>query len=277
MTIQSAHHHTIRTLIPIYGERESKSIVRILFEDAFQIRNFDRQDKLSDFQTAQLQNFIARLKQQEPVQYIVGQADFYGLQLKVDPAVLIPRPETEELIWWINQSGIAPKTILDIGTGSGCIPLALKKTFLHSEIHAIEVSKAALEIARLNSQQLNLPIKLHQLDILQENNWSQLPTFDLIVSNPPYIPPSERKLMPEEVLRYEPELALLVPEDDPLLFYRMIGRFALKHLTVEGDLFFELNEFYAEATKSLLTDMGFTFCQLKKDMQGKYRMLRVKK
>ena len=132
----------------------------------------------------------------------------------------------------------------------------------------LDVSKDAIGVAKTNSEQLKLALIFHHLDILQEENWSQLPAYDLIVSNPPYIPPSEKQLMPGQVIQHEPELALLVPEHDPLLFYRQIGRFALQHLNKQGSLFFELNEFFALETKQLLQDMGFGTCTLQMDMQG---------
>ena len=277
MTIQLAFQHFTQQITSIYGDRESQNILRIVFEDVFAVRNLQRQDELSQEQLDQLNRICQRLKQGEPIQYILGEADFYGLKIKVAPGVLIPRPETEELVWWIRSAVVNPQKILDVGTGSACIPLALKKCFPEAEIHAIDVSESALKVAEANSKHLDLPIHFHQLDILQKESWSRLGHFDLIVSNPPYIPPSEKQFMPTQVLQHEPELALLVPEEDPLLFYRTIGSFAQTHLLENGHLFFELNEFLAEKTQLLLEQLGFSEAEIREDMQGKDRMLWLRK
>jgi len=214
--------------------------------------------------------------------------------------VLIPRPETEELVEWVvgAQSQVAgcklqdeandtgnqqPTTsnrqpvtrLLDIGTGSGCIPIAIKKKCPGWDVHALDISAPALLVAQKNAADLQTPITFYQIDILGELQWPPLPIFDIIVSNPPYITEAESKAMQANVTRYEPHTALFVPDDDALLFYRQIARFALRHLRPEGLLFFEINEAFGAEVCHLLSDNGFTGIELKTDMQGKHRMVKA--
>ena len=274
MTIEETHQALTKSIQPIYGTREAASIARIVFEDAFQI--FDHHSKKEFLPTDKLLAIQQRLLQQEPVQYILGQADFYGLKFKVSSDVLIPRPETEELVYWIletNQS-IEP-TILDIGTGSGCIPITLKKKLPKAIISGLDVSENALKIARENGVLNEVVLFFIQLDILQKSAWDDLPDYDIIISNPPYIPHSESDLMPTWVKDYEPALALFVEHPDPLLFYRMIADFAASHLTSKGYLFFETNEFNASEVALLLEEKAFQDVVIQKDMSGKERMIRA--
>ncbi len=272
MTKAKARHHFIEDLQQIYDEDEAHSIARIVFEDVFPLTI-----EWNEAAIMRLNKIQKRLLQGEPIQYILGKADFYGLKLKVTPDVLIPRQETEELVALCCQSlskrGTTTPSILDIGTGSGCIVLALQKLLPNAPITACDVSETALAIAQENANTYHFPIQFQQVDILNKKEWQQLEQYDLIVSNPPYIPPSERQLMPERVLAHEPELALFTPEEDVLLFYRTIGEFAQKHLNENGFLFFELNEYQAEATQQLLEKMGFEEVQLHRDLNGKLRML----
>jgi release factor glutamine methyltransferase len=199
------------------------------------------------------------------------------MKLYVNEQVLIPRPETEELVEWIAQTnkGKAHLRVLDIGTGSGCIPLALYQQLQQPEIHAIDISSGALEVARQNAATQQATIHFHQADILDNANWHVLPVFDCIVSNPPYITLSEKQEMQENVLAHEPHLALFVPDEDPLRFYRAIASFALQHLAPGGQLYFEINEAWGKETAELLTGKGFTNIELKQDLQGKDRMLKA--
>lgn len=276
MTIEETHQALTKSIQAIYGEREANSIARIVFEDAFQI--FDFYSKKEFLSTDKFVAIQQRLLQQEPIQYILGQADFYGLKFKVSPDVLIPRPETEELVHWIletNQS-IEP-TILDIGTGSGCIPITLKKKLPKAIVSGLDVSENALQIARENEALNEVVLFFIQQDILQESAWDELPDYDIIISNPPYIPHSESNLMPTWVKEYEPTLALFVEHPDPLLFYRMIADFANSHLTPSGYLFFETNEFNAPEVAQLLAAKAYKDIVIQKDMSGKERMIRAMK
>ena len=271
-SIQTTYQQFISQLSPIYGQREAQSIARIVFEDAF---------KLFDFTSSQpflfeddLQKIAQRLRTYEPVQYILGQADFYGLKFKVTPDVLIPRPETEELVYWIvAENTQSNPSILDIGTGSGCIPILLKKKIPSAEVTAMDVSKEALTVAKENAQLNEVAISFIQQDILQKSIWTNNPTYDVIVSNPPYIPTKEAALMPSWVKDFEPALALFVSNEDPLIFYRIIADFALTHLTIGGKLYFETNEYNAQEVAVLLRTKGFKKVYVKEDMSGKERMI----
>ncbi|MEM8526588.1 MAG: peptide chain release factor N(5)-glutamine methyltransferase [Bacteroidota bacterium] len=266
----------VQALSPIYEEREAKSIARIVFEDAFPVVSsfdFSQEDQL------QLNRIKARLLAGEPIQYILEQADFYGLKLKVSPAVLIPRQETEELVALVVQtcSKQFNGSILDIGTGSGCIPIALKKQLPKAEISACDVSTKALKIASTNAQKYKLDVQFFIYDILKQERSITLPTYDIIVSNPPYIPKEEANLMPSRVKDHEPELALFVENDDALLFYRRITEFAIRHLPSDGFLFFELNEYNAAEVAQLVSEASFYNVQIQKDLNGKKRMLSAKR
>ena len=264
-------------LTPLYGEGEAQSIARIVFEDAFQIKNLTNQP-FSNTDFEKLLSIQKRLLNHEPVQYILGEADFYGLKFKVNENVLIPRPETEELVYWIietaQQAGRS-LSILDIGTGSGCIPITLKTELPTCRISACDVSKEALKIARENAILNDTEIDFFQVDILDKKQWIMLNDFDIIVSNPPYIPHAERALMPENVLKFEPDLALFVEEDEPLIFYKTITEFALQKGNKNGWLFFEMNEYNAEEVANLLTINHLKSVQIQKDLQNKDRMIRA--
>ncbi len=213
-----------------------------------------------------------RLESGEPLQYVLGKSTFLGLELKVDPSVLIPRPETEELVDWLLEKNIEQKKrVLDIGTGSGCIPLALKKSRPDWQVLGMDISKKALEIAEENAAVLGLPVEFFQDDILQDP--SDLGKFDLIVSNPPYVSQEEKNEMRQNVLDHEPRLALFPEGTDPLIFYRKIIEYSLLSLNSGGSLFFELNEGYWEETRSLFLEGEWKSLEVKKDIFGKYRML----
>lgn len=274
LTIQQAYQQFIQQLAPVQGEREAKSIARIVFEDAFHL--FDYQATQPFLQLEKLQAIQARLANNEPVQYILGQADFYGLKFKVTPDVLIPRPETEELVYWVLETvQTTTLKIVDIGTGSGCIPITLKKKLPKAEIVGLDVSEAALKIAQENAQLNQVEVTFQVVDILKEKNWSALPSFDIIISNPPYIPYHEIGLMPKQVTDFEPNLALFVENDDALIFYATIAQFAQRKLNKNGQLFFECNEFNAKEVVLILEKLGFSKVELAKDMEGKERMVKA--
>lgn len=259
-------------LTPQYGSGEARSIARIVFEDAFGLRNGPYH--LAD-QTAE-QQFIAirqRLLSGEPVQYVLGEADFFGYKFKVSPDVLIPRQETEELTAWaIELIKNSPARVLDIGTGSGCIAITIAQKCQGAAVFAIDKSESALYIARENAENLGVSINFSQQDILIENTWAGFPAFDFILSNPPYIPRQEAELMSRHVLLHEPHLALFVDNGDPLLFYRTIARFARLKLNPGGQLMFECNEFNAAQVTDLLMEEGFSEVELRKDLSGADRM-----
>jgi release factor glutamine methyltransferase len=218
-----------------------------------------------------------RLLAGEPVQYITGIADFYGLQLRVTPDVLIPRPETEELVENILSDHAEGKVlnVLDIGTGSGCIALALKHKRPNWAITAIDVSEGALAVVQENCERLGLELQSSKVDVLTAMESGALSNrkFDLIVSNPPYIPPSELAKMGKSTIAHEPELALFVTENDPLLFYREIAKFGKAHLTDGGSIYYEVNEFRARPVVELLEGMGYAGVEIHKDLQGKDRIV----
>lgn len=220
---------------------------------------------------------LDRLEEEFPIQYIIGHTEFMGMRFKVNKNVLIPRPETEELILWILDS-VSKKTelsILDVGTGSGCIPISLSKQFPEAKIEALDISKDALQLAADNASENRVNINFMQGDILKIKSLSQ--SYDIIVSNPPYIRKSEKAEMKNNVLKFEPDLALFVEDEDPLVFYRKIGALASTGLNKSGYLFFEINQYLAKDVIKLLKGMGFHSIELKKDIFGADRMIRALK
>jgi release factor glutamine methyltransferase len=273
MYIREAFQHFVEQISPVFGAAEARSIARITFEDAFFVFDFSAEVDLPEPDLIRLHEIIARLKKGEPIQYILGMADFYGLKFKVNPAVLIPRQETEELVYLIKDHLKAGSKILDIGTGSGCIPITLKKEVSEAEVYALDVSEVALSIAKENAQLNRVAVDFIQADILDETNWDSLPHFDVVVSNPPYIPRSEEQLMPEWVLKHEPHLALFVEHQNPLLFYEVIADFASGHLKENGLLFFETNEFNAKEVKEALEQKGYAV-EIHQDIHKKDRIIK---
>lgn len=213
------------------------------------------------------------LKKHRPIQYVLGETEFYGLKFFVNENVLIPRPETEELVEWILQDHPATEVkILDIGTGSGCIPITLKTQLPEAEIHALDFSEKALKMAEINAGFHQTEIQFHPIDFLNFD-FTELPKFDIIVSNPPYIADSEKVSMHENVLQHEPHSALFVPDDDPLIFYRKIAEFAQSNLRKNGKVYFEINQELALKTQKLL-EQFFSIVELKKDISQNYRMIK---
>lgn len=282
MIIKEAYQKFCTATQAVYPIRETLSMARIVFEDEFGITNFDRNEALSEEQQDRLRQIQDRLARHEPLQYILGQADFYGLKFKVDPSVLIPRPETEELVYWILEYARASafnaaNMVLDIGTGSACIPITLKKELPVLEVHATDISSKALEVAQWNARANNTSVFFKEHDILNESSWGQIGQYNIIVSNPPYIPEEEKRLMPENVKAFEPHLALFVDNADALVFYRKISDFAQQHLEEQGLLFFEVNEFNAKEVVPTMEKAGFVQVELKQDLSGKDRMVMGRK
>lgn len=266
-----------KELAGLYPNTEIKGFTRIIIEAVcgwgFTAQVVKMHEKITEADFEKIKEIVFRLKNFEPIQYILGETEFYGLKLKVSPSVLIPRPETEELVEWIIKSILKPNSrILDIGTGSGCIALALKNKLKETVISGIDISEKSLEIAHQNALNNYLDVNFFQADILkwEHLNWG---IYDLIVSNPPYIRESEKSEMQVNVLNYEPENALFVPENNPLVFYRSIAAFAKKQLAENGILFFEINENLGAETNELLQDFGFFDIKIRKDINGKNRMV----
>lgn len=284
MTLQEAHRFTYNSLNTIYDNREATNITNLVMENITGHNRMDRllhaSDPLTQTQQQKLTNYLPLLTRHTPVQYVLNEVWFYGMLLYVNEDVLIPRPETEELTNWIVQDEkkrgtVTSSRILDIGTGSGCIPVALKKNLPAAEVHALDISTKALEVARKNAGQQDVLVHFHEVDILRPIEKSLLPVFDIIVSNPPYIPVKDKAGMHPNVLEYEPHLALFVADEDPLLFYRAIANFAKDHLAKDGVIYLELHDMLGASTRELFMSVGFQNTTLRKDMQGKDRMLRV--
>jgi release factor glutamine methyltransferase len=275
MTIQEASAYISESLTKLYPEQEIRGFTNIILDH---LTGLSRTNQLlspglllTQKSEEQMYNIIEQLKLSKPIQYIIGKCWFFDLIFEVSGSVLIPRPETEELVDWIikDNTTISP-SILDIGTGSGCIAVSLAKN-ISGKVSAVDVSAEALYIARRNASANNTNVEFFQIDILTES----IPgPFDIIVSNPPYVTLAQKKEMHSNVLDYEPHLALFVPEDDPLLFYRVIASFASKNLKSGGKLFFEINEELPQQTEQLVADFGFE-TELRKDLNGKYRMLKA--
>ncbi|MCE7992803.1 MAG: peptide chain release factor N(5)-glutamine methyltransferase [Roseivirga sp.] len=263
----------------IYDPREAMNIGREILRHFYQIDrlqlSMNEPVGFAKSEEEKVLQIIKRLLAKEPLQHIVGSIEFYGLEFKVDTRALIPRPETEELVDWIITNHPEPALkVLDIGTGTGCIPVALAKNLNTPSIAALDISKEALALAHENARLNEINIDFQQLNVLEE---TLTESYDLIVSNPPYIPEADKRLMSANVLDYEPDLALFVPDQEPLLFYDRIAMLASDSLTFGGTLYFEIHEAYGSAMIDLLTDKGFIHVELKQDLQGKDRMIKAVK
>ncbi|CAL1519911.1 peptide chain release factor N(5)-glutamine methyltransferase [Chitinophaga sp. MM2321] len=280
MTIQTAFTYITGAIGELYDEREAANIAHIVLEHLTGMNKLDRivhkTKILTPDQNTRLKTAIEALQRVEPVQYITGSSWFYGMELMVTRDVLIPRPETEELVEWIVQDAAGRHRLhmLDIGTGSGCIPLALKKSLHSAQVSAIDVSEPALTVARINAARQRLEINFFRMDALDTAQMAELPSFDVIVSNPPYITQSEQTDMQEQVWGFEPTLALFVPDNDALLFYRHIILLAKNKLHPGGALYFEINEALGKEVVALMEEHGFKKVILKQDMFGKDRMVK---
>ncbi len=269
-------------LTPLYQTIEAQAMARILIERVTSKRFHDTiaspEIILHDDQIAELNQYISQLKLQKPIQYILGEAEFFGMRLKVNENVLIPRPETEELVDWILKVNTHPSpTILDIGTGSGCIAIALAKNIGNAMVYAMDISSGALVTARENSLANSVNINFIEQDILTLPYIIKGSPFDFIVSNPPYVRESEKELMHPNVLENEPEMALFVNDSNPLVFYKAIANVAKRHLKSEGFIFCEINEAFGIETATIFQEMGFVDITIRKDINGKERMVRAKK
>ena len=282
MTYQELTHR----LSTIYDEREARAIVRMVFDIRYGMSLTDilsgKMDELSIQEHHSIEEIFHRLEQGEPIQYVLGVAEFGNRLFHVEPGVLIPRPETLclcelSMVFATAKHGVynTQTYILDIGTGSGCIAITCALDIPHTQVTAWDIMPDALRIAKKNAETLNAHVKFEQEDILKIPNTSM--KWDIIVSNPPYICEKERSIMERNVLDYEPEVALFVPNEDPLLFYRAIAQFALNALQDDGHLLFEINPIYAQELKTMLEDMGYHQIEIKNDQFDKKRFLTCQK
>lgn len=279
MTVQNLKSTFITSLAPLYDASEAAAIFALCTEYVLHTSPHDPYTVITEDQFIQLQQLLSELQKGIPVQYVTGQAYFWDTFYKVSPATLIPRPETEELLFWIQQDSYTlPRQnirILDIGTGSGCIAITAKKIFPEAEVAALDISPEALEITAYNARTQHLVITTIQHNILDcKEEFSGHQKWDMIISNPPYITTEERVAMHTNVLQHEPHQALFVTNNDPQQFYRAIGTYAQQHLSTGGTVYLELNALFALQTAALFKEMGF-HTQLRKDMQGKDRMLKA--
>jgi release factor glutamine methyltransferase len=306
MDLQQAQRQLTTQLSPLYGGREAAIISDWVIERLTGRKRIDRlvysSEPLSNPLLQEYEKYRDELLAHRPVQYVLHESWFEGMKFYVDERVLIPRPETEELVEWVAQSitipaapshnapasdigralarplsASSPAGILDVGTGSGCIAIALAKKFPALAIHACDISEAALDVARQNALTLDAGknIHFHPLDFLDSNQWVNLPAIRWLVSNPPYIPLKEKLVMAAHVTGAEPSLALFVPDDDPLIFYRSLGNFARQHLAEGGSLFVEIHEEMSAPVMSLFRTIGAKEVVAKKDLQGKDRMVKA--
>jgi release factor glutamine methyltransferase len=281
MQLKSLQNFFQNGLIGYYPKEEINAFFYRICEQHLNYKRIDVSLKSETLITPEtfeyFESLISRLLTYEPIQYILGTTSFFGLEFKVDTNVLIPRPETEELVAWILKQADSsqPLKILDIGTGSGCIAVSLAKHFPNADVYALDVSPAALEMAQYNAQQNGVQLNGIQANVLEwENTELQ---FDIIVSNPPYVRESEKERMAPNVLEHEPHLALFVENNNPLVFYQAIVALSKQALKKQGLLYFEINEYLGQETKALFSSDDFENVQLKTDIFGKNRMMRASK
>ena len=281
MTLAEALIFYKQRLLSVTDAAEASAMTTLLLEHVLQadrtVFHKLQRNVLTTVQLQQLSHLAEEVLTGRPLQYVLGEAWFCGLKLIVNPHVLIPRPETEELVEWIIANCRFPVSalqVLDMGTGSGCIALALKRRIRKADVIAADIDPEALSVARQNALLLGIDIQLVQADLSTTDGWNRIPDADIIVSNPPYISTAEKTAMSATVLDYEPHLALFAPASDPLFFYRKLVLLAEQKLKLEGQLFAELNATYAEETAMLFRKANFQVT-VKKDMQGKDRMLRA--
>ena len=279
MTLKDVHQQFNNELISLNANNEIDNFFFWAIEEVLAFKRIDyslnsnapvEADKL-----VILNSILERLKQHEPIQYILGYAEFYGLRFEVNSNVLIPRPETEELVDWVinEHHDSSPLTVLDIGTGSGCIPISIKKHMQHHQVFGLDISNAALDLAKHNAQRNNVEVHFLQQDVLKLVRLAF--EVDVIVSNPPYVKYAEQQQMAKNVLEYEPHQALFVDNDDPLVFYRKIGELA-KNNDRPTSVYFELNEFHKVDYIAMLQDLECHSYEFRSDFRGSPRLLKIK-
>ncbi len=283
MTIEGANRLLLSSLSELYDEREAASISSMVLEHLTgmpkSLRLLQKSELLSEKQEALFRSYHAELVDNRPVQYVLHEAWFGSMPFYVDENVLIPRPETEELVDWLLKdiSLRGPETIIaDIGTGSGCIPVYIKKKRADFEVVGVDISEAALEVAKKNAEKQDVYIHFFQCDIREASQCENIPAVDIIISNPPYIPEKQKQMLDRHVRDFEPGLALFVPDDDPIIFYKLIGNIALQKLKAEGALFLEIHHDYAREVRDWYEKNGFSL-ELRKDFSGNNRMIKAVK
>lgn len=277
MEIRVLYQHLVQQLLTVTDDREARSLARWLLTFHWPEQSGlllpQSTATVPDHTRQEIETQLHRLLTHEPIQYVLGEAWFDGLRLWVQPGVLIPRPETEELVHWAVETCRQPRRVLDVGTGSGCIPLALQQHWPSTVFTGWDASAAALAVAEANSMALDVSVNWQLVDLLAVDEWPEMEPLDLLISNPPYIPRSESKRMHNRVVAFEPEMALFVPDDDPLVFYRLLLQLAQRYLHPDGWLMVEIHEGLAGEVRQLWSAMGATRITLKSDRQGKPRMM----
>jgi release factor glutamine methyltransferase len=280
MTFSDLEKQFSAELSDIYAREEAAMLCFLSVQHRFMWTKasylLNKQEVISDADTTYFLDILDQLKTSKPIQYILGETDFYGRIFRVNPAVLIPRPETEELVKWVVET-VSTKTpsLLDIGTGSGCIAISLKKEMSGAKVYALDVSADALALAQQNAEVHDAAITFIEMDVLLMKASDLAITFDVLVSNPPYIALAEKDSMKANVLANEPHLALFVPNNDPLIFYERIAALAQAKLNLSGFLFFEINEHFGKEVLALLVKKGFKHVELRQDLSGKDRMVKA--
>lgn len=283
MKIKQYRTQFIKELSPFYDAYEAESFFYLILEDKHKLRQIDlalnHELNFLESDFVVWNSLLGQLKKEVPIQYLLGKASFYGLDFEVNENVLIPRPETEELVEWIiNENSITDKTkklkILDIGTGSGCIAISLAKNLPNADVYALDVSKKALDTAKRNSVNNNVEVTFMLKNVLELEALKS--NYDIIVSNPPYVRNLEKVEIKKNVLNYEPHLALFVEDNDALIFYRKIAEIGKKNLLENGQLYFEINQYLGKETRDLLDQMNFKNIELKKDIYDNDRMISCK-
>lgn len=264
-----------KELLSVYDEHEIDSFFYIVLEHLHNLKRIDLalnpETVMDGSHLRQWKNMVSDLKIEKPIQYILGETEFYGLRFEVNENTLIPRPETEELVEWIIKNAASDPVILDIGTGSGCIAISIAKNIPNAEVLSIDVSEKALATAQKNAQKNEVKVSFLLKNILETKDLQN--QFDIIVSNPPYVRNLEKAEIKPNVLEYEPHLALFVDDNNALLFYRKIAQLAKKNLNPNGKLYFEINQYLGKETVELLEGLGFKTVELRKDIYGNDRMI----
>lgn len=281
MTVQQTYENFVQQLMTVYEDREAQNITDWVIESVAGIKRLERvTNKTKELDHAKIKKLdaaLSELLEHKPVQYVLQEAWFYKMKFVVNEYVLIPRPETEELVSWIVEEvklkGVQI-SILDIGTGSGCIPISLKKSLPKTEIAAIDVSEDALLVAIENANRLNAVIGFKQVNFLDRESWRSLNAYDIIVSNPPYIPEKERSKLDKNVVEHEPHVALFVKDNDPFVFYRAIIDFAENHLKNRGKIYVEVHEDYSNEVAEIFRNKNFK-AEIRNDIHGRSRMVKA--
>lgn len=285
MNLKELKTYFISSIKNLYPSEEVLSFFNLLADKQLGLSRIEialqPEKEISKVEKLEFDKAISRLENFEPIQYILGDTEFFGLPFRVDNNVLIPRPETEELVDWIvDKTQNNEATIIDIGTGSGCISISLAKHLPKTKVYGLDVSADALQVAKQNAELNKVDVTFVKADVLDENSWEMIfkdVKFDTIVSNPPYVRVLEKKLMKPNVVKHEPDIALFVEDEDPLLFYRKIAQLSKIYLKPEGALYFEINEYLSKEMKEMLEFEGFKGVEIRKDIFKKDRMIKCMK